>query len=150
MYCVIFDLDGTLCDGSKREHILYDKSLFVTTKERWEMFYSEMDKDDPIVPNVRLLKLLGESYFVIFLTARPEKYRELTLKWINKYIGKGIYSSLIMREDEEMGSVEFKENAYYDLEKEGYEPILILDDDLEVVKMFKEKGLPAYYCGEIK
>jgi len=149
MYCVIFDLDGTLCDTTHREHILRDRSLFLTTKERWNLFYSELINDSPIVPNVNLVKILKETYYVIYLTARPEKYRDLTNKWVSKYIGDEFYSSLIMREDEYLGAVEYKEKAYEELRKEGYEPILILDDDLDIVKMFKEKGLPAFYCGDI-
>lgn len=73
---IVFDIDGTIADISK---IL---PLWDTGKE---LFYSRLNEAVPVLPILRLcesLSFFGNSLY--FYTARPEKTREITIKWIEK------------------------------------------------------------------
>ena len=77
---VICDVDGTVADNNHRQHLL-GKS------RNWEAFFNEMENDQPIKNVLEMVKKKYENGFqIIFLTGRPEKYRSITKKWLEKYI----------------------------------------------------------------
>lgn len=86
--CVIFDVDGTLADTSKRRHLV--------EAGEWVKFF-EASVDDAVIPEVAmlyallkfnssLLKKKDMELNVVLLTARPETYREITEAWIKKHV----------------------------------------------------------------
>ena len=76
MKYVIFDLDGTLSDARWRDHL----------KPDWDAWTEMAELDQPIWPMLHLasrLQMVG--YRLIILTARSEKYQQMTERWLWKY-----------------------------------------------------------------
>ena len=75
---VIFDLDGTLSDCTHRNHYLEKTPIDL------DSFDALMHTDTVIAPIAFLLKNLS-GVIKIVLTARPDKYRKVTEKWLSDY-----------------------------------------------------------------
>ena len=83
---VICDIDGTIADNSHRQHYLLGK-------KDWKNFFLAIDKDKPILKILKKIECLYQDGFqIIFVTGRPEEYRELTQKWLKKYLNIMVYS----------------------------------------------------------
>lgn len=85
---VVVDLDGTLCNTGHRDHL--------AIAGQWDAFHGLMLEDEPWPDVQQMLALLdGAGYTVVGLTARPEKYRNQTMNWLDVYDIN--LDSLIMR-----------------------------------------------------
>lgn len=87
---VIVDIDGTVSKVGDR--LKYLKS----TPKDWDAFYDACFEDEPIQEIVDLVKVLQDTYRIVFCTGRRESTREVTEKWLEKY---GINSTLLMRKN---------------------------------------------------
>lgn len=76
---VIFDLDGTLCDTSHREHYLK------AGKVNWDAFNAACVDDAPRKDIISLLNLLSDDIRVEIWTGRNEKWREQTVRWLAEH-----------------------------------------------------------------
>lgn len=142
MTTVIFDIDGTLADASDRLHLL--KS---TTKD-WDKFHKESVKDKPIKELKRLHQCISDSNMeIVYVTARPEKYRELTEKWLHNNIQCSSSSwPLYMRKDSDFRPAEVvKEEILNTLRKTGRNVSMAFDDNKACIKMFRENGVMAFH-----
>jgi phosphoglycolate phosphatase-like HAD superfamily hydrolase len=73
---LLLDLDDTLADAAWRE----------TLKDDWDFYHSQSPHDKPVaevLATVRALFFAGWRIHVI--TARPERFREITLRWLIRY-----------------------------------------------------------------
>jgi phosphoglycolate phosphatase-like HAD superfamily hydrolase len=73
---LLLDLDDTLSDAVWRE----------TLKDDWDFYHSQSPNDKPVaevVATIRALFFAGWRIHVI--TARPERFREITLRWLIRY-----------------------------------------------------------------
>jgi len=124
---IVIDLDGTLVDSSHREP--YD--------------YKEI-KNDKVVRPVYDIMFWVSDYMpkvkVIILSGRNENCRVKTENWLDKNLVN--YDEIILNKNAE-NQVIFKEKAIKQLMKK-YNIFYCLDDNPEVVKMFKSLGLKAY------
>ena len=90
----IFDLDGTLSDGTHRLHLLPKKDLHLT--ESWSEFNGASIGDSPIQSTIDVANALYRSGMtVIILTGRSDEVKTETMIWLDRYGVK--YDSLIMR-----------------------------------------------------
>ena len=88
---VICDIDGTIADNSHRQH-------YLEGKRDWKSFFEEIENDKPILKILKKIEYLYQDGFqIIFVTGRPEEYRELTQKWLKKYLN--VNFSLFMRKN---------------------------------------------------
>lgn len=124
---IVIDLDGTLVDSSHREPYDYEKIM-----------------DDKVIMPVA--DMMGGNYLNIFsriniiLTGRSNDCFEKTVQWLTS---KGLrIHRAIFNEDKE-NQVVFKEKEIKKLMEE-YNILYCIDDNPEVVKMFKSLGLKAY------
>jgi len=76
---VICDLDGTLCDGTHREHFLQSE------KKNWYAYFLAMGDDSPIDFVIQWVKELAKDYTICIVSGRPDTYQTLTISWLDKY-----------------------------------------------------------------
>ena len=136
MKCVVFGLDGTLVDTSRRrlepETDAYDPAL--------------LKLDVAIGPMVRLCRLLCESDSVLIVSNRPERVSELTRSWLgNNFIRS---SGLFLRQNkDDHTAAEYKLAMLEYLMKDGYKPWLAIDSDATVVDAYRQTGLQTLLAG---
>lgn len=76
MICLI-DIDDTLADTAHRQHLIEEGG--------WDAFHGASRDDPPIPATIALLDALAASYHIVALTARPEKWRTLTMTWLVRH-----------------------------------------------------------------
>ena len=139
---IIFDIDGTLADISQRLHFIQGE------KKDWESFYGAMDKDQPIYEMALLLRVLlfttltDTEYEVVFVTGRPEKYREKTMKWLSNISRiENLNERLFMRKDgDHRQDYVVKREIVEKLKERG--PIrMAFEDRDQVVQMYRSLGI---------
>jgi hypothetical protein len=62
----------------------------VVVKKNWDAFFADQIKDEPYQPVMDILHALAFALNddkVIFVTARDERFREVSLEWLNLHIG---------------------------------------------------------------
>ena len=140
----IFDLDGTLSDGTHRLHLLPKKDLHLT--ESWSEFNGASIGDSPIQSTIDVANALYRSGMtVIILTGRSDEVKTETMIWLDRYGVK--YDRLIMRRasDNRKDTV-IKEEV---LRAIGLEHIkCAFDDSANVVKHFRSLGITTYQVTE--
>jgi len=134
MDCVIVDLDGTLSDCSHRLHYIE------SGKKNWNAFFENCLEDKVIEPMFNLLKILSKHYAIVILTARPEKNRFLTTKWLQD--NNIFYDVLLMRFDNDFSKPPLvKKKLLNNLINLGYNPVYSFDDRLDCFEMFRDAGV---------
>ena len=94
--CIVVDLDGTLCDVSRRRQ-------YVASKPRnWNAWNAGIINDRPIPQVLEVLNALKDRFPIFFVSGRSDDYRDVTLKWFEKYgIMEHDYNGLLMRKYED-------------------------------------------------
>jgi len=101
----IVDIDGTIADGSHREHILQAKPV------KWDKYFSLMGNDAPIMNIIQQVQELSKTHTICIMTGRPDTYQYITMDWLNKYDVPCDY--LFMRSaSERIPDYEVKERFY--------------------------------------
>ena len=141
MKAFIFDIDGVLSNPSHRiEH---------ANNKDWDKFNSIAYLDKPITGSVHICRSVdfANNHEIIFMTGRPEKFRDLTQKWLIDNIFSGVQRrklNLIMRPNGDFRrSSEYKLSEYEKL-KNSYNIIGVFEDNEYVVKMWQEQGLTCF------
>lgn len=130
---VICDIDGTIADTSRREHLVPD----------WDAFHADMENDPPFLDTIQLLSHLSGNYRVLMLTGRPEKYRTPTIRWLKRH---EIYHELVMRPDSDFNKAPILKWNILCERFGGDEGVLgnvfmVIDDQDKIVEHFRNKGL---------
>ena len=135
---VVFDMDGVLSDASRRQHYL-DRPF-----RDWEAFFQACGDDDLIAEVARLLDVLDPNLRVLLLTARPQRVRDQTLAWLQRY---GLrWDLLVMRDWDDYGSSRsYKQRVVGEFRDYGFELRLAFEDDRRNVDMFHAEGVPCVY-----
>jgi phosphoglycolate phosphatase-like HAD superfamily hydrolase len=135
---VVFDMDGVLSDASRRQHYL-DRPF-----RDWEAFFQACGDDDLIAEVARLLEVLDPDLRVLLLTARPQRVRDQTLAWLQRY---GLrWDLLVMRDWDDFGSSRsYKQRVVGEFREYGFELRLAFEDDRRNVDMFHAEGVPCVY-----
>jgi len=137
MKCYIFDIDGTLSNTAHRLHHIQK------SPKDWDSFFGaqHLDREHRHVVGVALLLALTTK--IVFCTGRPETYREVTRRWLNR-CGFDSYSPLYMRpandrRDDDIIKSELLDRMILD----GFDPIMAFDDRDRVVAMWRARGVPC-------
>lgn len=141
---VICDLDGTLCDTRHRDH--YARS------RQWDHFHECLDLDlsHPAVL-ILVTLLLDRGMPIVYLTGRPERYRQRTVQWLSNYHVWRTSTHLLMRPDDDHRSdVVSKFDLYHAFADahEGWRPLFVLEDRDRVVAMWRGLGLTCFQVRE--
>ena len=138
---IVVDIDGTIADISHRVHHLNNKPI------DWDAFYSECDKDRPIVNVIEIIRKLMEIYVIIFATGRSEDERAITSAWLLKNVPFLQTFTLLMRKSGDHRSdtvVKPESLSEYGLNPENV--AFILEDRNKVVNKWRELG---YTCLQV-
>lgn len=135
---IVVDIDGTVANHRHREHLIAGAS------PNWEAFFAGSGLDDPLPQGVALATERALDCVVIWLTGRPERYRQLTAHWL---AANGLpTANLNMRPDNDMRpAATFKAERLAQLSN-TYDIGLIIDDDELVVATLRQAGWPVHHA----
>lgn len=132
---ILCDIDHTLSNAFWRDHMIGGA---------WDDYHAASVKDEPLHDVVKLIKAMHRSGAVIIgLTARPEKWRKVTLDWLIKH--NVPIDELLMRGDtayHPAPEIKLKLVAERFTSPKD-EVAFIIDDRDDVVMAFKELGITA-------
>lgn len=133
---VLCDLDGTLCDITHR--LQYAKG---NTKD-WCKFFAGISEDTLRDSTMGLLAgYATQGHEIIFVSARPEDYREVTEEWLAKHCPLP-YATLIMRKANDKREDSIVKQQILDTYFKGKYPIYrVIDDRPRVIRMWRDNGL---------
>lgn len=130
---IICDIDHTLSNAFHRDTMIGGP---------WDDYHAASIHDEPLHDISRMIfHLYRARYFIVGLTTRPEKWRQLTMNWLVKH--EIPLDELLMRPDKDYRpSPEMK----LELAKERFPNILdevafVLEDRDDVCAAFKALGL---------
>ncbi len=143
MHAIICDLDGTICDTRHRQHFM------LGPKKDWASFYAGIP-NDPINEwcSDLLYRYADAGYQILFVTGRPEKYRDVTNHWVTDkmpwVLGMG---RLFMRTDGDYRADHMiKQEIYGQKILPVYKVRFVLDDRQQVVDMWRRNNLVCLQC----
>ncbi len=141
---IICDIDGTVADLTHRLHHVKDKD-----PKDWKTFFQEMGFDSLIKETQNLLiDFYSRGKTIIFVTGRPEDYREMTENWIDQN-GLGFAFTVIMRrKGDKRPDDEVKEqilNTYFPDRSVIHK---VIDDRPSVIRMWERNGLDIINVGK--
>jgi len=135
---VIFDIDGTLADISKRRHHIEKKP------KNWDAFFRGMSQDKAIHSIVRLCNILYESGLKILLcSGRSEEHRSETVQWLEEN-GVNYHELILRRDDDRRSDVIVKREMLAGLNRSKI--LFVVEDRSGVVEMWRSEGLVCLQC----
>ena len=160
---IVFDLDGTLADGSHREHFIKGE------KKDWDAFFEACHGDAPIVPAIATFQALrdkqvGDTHKLEIWSGRGEgknsSVRIKTLEWLRHWVGfgfcdlqpttwfagtmgKGI-GVRMRRHGDYTPDDKLKLGWLNAAREQGHPPDLVFDDRQRVVDMWRAEGVPCF------
>jgi len=145
MSVILVDIDGTLADITHRLHFIKGDRF---ADKDWDAFFDAMVDDTPIWFMVALVAALAAAHWdVIYVTGRPDIYRQQTSGWLDKQVtGERL---LYMRKagDRRPDDV-VKREILQQIRSDGFEPVMAIDDRKRVVDMWRAEGLICLQCAE--
>ncbi len=130
---VLCDIDGTIANNDHRQNLLKEFN-------DWDKFFSLLKDDEPIhVIIERVKQEVESSNHIVFLTGRPEKYREMTNDWLSKYFEDGF--SLLMRKDDDLrNKIIVKEEIFHgNFQKTQIKACF--ENDPQLIELWQRLGL---------
>lgn len=134
---VLCDVDHTIADAFWRDELIGGPG-------GWDAYHSASINDLPLNEMVMMISALRNSgMYIVGLTARPEKWRKLTLDWMIKH---GVqFDELIMRPDDNYDKahelkIKLAQERFPDL---ANEVAFLIDDQEDIITAFKGLGVPA-------
>lgn len=139
---VVVDIDGTVADCSHRQHHVRGD------KKDWKAFFAGMSDDTPRRDVWSDAYGLAEenNARIIFVSARPEDYREVTEEWLG-WMQMHHAHLLMRRSGDKRPDTEVKSDIY-DKYLSHYNIIKVFDDRPSVIQMWRDKGLDVEDVGE--
>ena len=138
---VVVDIDGTVADGTHRQHHLAGE------KKDWKTYFSLMSGDTPRHDVYeQAVKVAEDNYAeIVFVSARPEDYRMKTEQWLRE---NGMtYKALIMRPKGNKNPDTQVKGDIYERYLKQYTIVRVFDDRPSVIRMWREKGLEVEDVG---
>jgi phosphoglycolate phosphatase-like HAD superfamily hydrolase len=142
----IFDVDGTLVDVDPiLYHIVNQDRSTESFKKNFDKFHQDSINCSPHKDVVDMAWEVCNDVDVIIVTARKEKYRALTSRWL---VDNDVpHIALFMRQDND-----YRED--YDVKKDILEHINqywnvkhAVDDNPSIIQLWEENGIPTTKIG---
>lgn len=141
---VVFDLDGTLADNSRREHIAHRAAAAAKHGEPtgaiWDEFHEHIPDDHPVqaVADVLVALAMHPGHTIEIWTARPAKYKHLTVEWMKKH---GLpWDVLLMREDGDWRKAYILKLEWFLKRVPAARPKLVFEDHPETTRLLRAAG----------
>lgn len=136
--CYIFDIDGTLADCSHRLH-----HIKVGDKVDWDAFFADCAKDKPITHIIQLAQeLYKNGNTILYVSGRSDQCRDATIDWMNAHHCP-LGFLYMRRQGDHRPDHKVKSELLDQIIARGYRPIMAFDDRNQVVKMWRERGIPC-------
>jgi hypothetical protein len=89
----LFDIDGVLAAS-------WNRSALIDT-ESWDAFHAASVEDEPIEEILDIAHAMYETelWYIVLLTGRPEKWRNITMRWLLQHDAP--MHELLMRPDDD-------------------------------------------------
>ena len=139
---VIVDIDGTVADCTHRQHFVQN-----VQKKDWKGFFSQLHLDTPrkeVYEDACEVARENDAE-IVFVSARPEDYREGTERWLRD--NKMDYIALVMRrKGDSRPDTDVKRDIYNRYLKQ-YDVVKVFDDRPAVIRMWEAEGLDVEDVG---
>ena len=149
---VVFDLDGTLADASRRvnQYLICEKMGYPhkrTDGIDWESFFLACDEDEPIEPTIAVLHALyDQGHQVEIWTGRSDIAREKTEQWLLTHgVPGSVIQTMRMRARNDRTNDDKLKLSWG--ERFGM-PDLVFEDRNRVVDMWRRHGVTVYHVAE--
>ena len=141
MNWIVVDLDGTLNENEHRVHLAQAR--------KWDEFHEAAKGDFVCIPVREIIRAMSNSYKILLLTGRNERYRPMTMNWLQENHISPFINDLAMRPDEDFRpDIEMKicilESFFGTKENVLRSVLFCLDDRDRVVEGFRNYGLPCF------
>jgi len=138
---VVADLDGTLAHCEHRMKFI-DGSM---GKKKWKPFFDGM-ADDTVMDGTRqLLEDTYEGHPVVFVTGRPNDYRNTTEKWLKD--NDINYDALYMRPQGDYRPDTVVKQEIIDLYLDKDKIVMWLDDSPQIIEQVRKNGINTLKIG---
>ena len=128
---VIVDIDGTLSNDRWRQPKNDDIS--------WDEFHAMAKEDTTYEDMINFIGHLSSKYYIIGLTGRPEKFRQMTTLWLGMNVVA--MDELHMRPDDDYRKApDLKVAIALEMVKPPDKIILVIDNDTRVIEAFNALG----------
>ena len=143
---VICDIDGTISDTTHRLHYV---NVPEGQKKDWKGFFSEIE-NDPVRTDVMnmLIEYYNEGKTIIFMSGRPEQYREATLRWLAKYSMTFAYTVIMRRDGDKRPDTETKKELFEQHFPDKWVIHVVLDDRPSIVRLWRDMELNVIDVGK--
>lgn len=137
---IIVDLDGTLCNVDHRVHFVQG------IQKNWKEFNDRMGADTLYYWCFELITAMKkQGYAILFVTGRDDRYRPLTLTWLNQF--KIPYDELHMRKiGDYREDSDVKEEIYNSFIENKFQILFVVDDRKSVVDRWRKLELICLQC----
>ena len=135
---VIVDMDGTLAEISHIRHHVAGPG-----RRDFDRFHTESAFCPPIVDTVLWCEEMADlGHHILVVTARAEKWRSLTARWIDRHVTRPI-TDLAMRANRDFRpDYEVKRDIHSDLARR-FDIVHACDDNPNVIRLWTELGIPV-------
>jgi phosphoglycolate phosphatase-like HAD superfamily hydrolase len=142
MDCYIFDIDGTLADCSHRLHFIQG------VPKLWDAFFEACVDDKPIEHVIHMADSLWISgAAIVYVSGRSDQVRRSTLDWLREH-GLPAGKLYMRKQGDHRPDHVVKMELLDQLIADGYKPRMAFDDRNQVVKMWRERGIPCAQVAE--
>jgi len=138
---VIADFDGALCDvSSVRHHVLSQPKDF-------ELFHLEARGCPPHRESLDWCeRAVADGHVVIVATGRKEKFRGITVSWLNEHMPVPYHGPIMRADDDGRPDTEVKTDMYDHLVTQlGFRIVAAMDDAPHIVELWRSFGIPTYH-----
>ena len=144
----IFDIDNTLANVDHRWHHLRDGN------RNWKGWFDEQHKDEPYDAVFDVFHALAfdraDDEFIV-VTGRDERFREVSLEWLNRHVEWFANENLYMRpggnrEDDDKLKVNIVKNWLQ--RHPSYTVGAIFDDRHRIIDAFRAEGWYTFECNQ--
>lgn len=137
---VICDIDGTIANIDHRLHYVKEDP------KNWNSFFAELNNDEPRTEIIsKVLDKIKLGYELIYVSGRPESYREETIKWMRKH-DIPTAPILMRRSNDKRPDTEVKQEIY-DKYLKHYQIDCVFDDRPSVIRMWESNNLVVNNVG---
>lgn len=142
----VFDVDGTLVDVDPiLHHILNQDRSSESFKRNFDAFHKASMNCIPHKDVVDMVWEVCDTLDIIIVTARKEKYRALTSRWLKNH--NVPHDALFMRQDDDhREDYEVKKDILEHI-NEYWEVKHAVDDNPSIIKLWEENGIPTTKIG---
>jgi len=129
----IIDLDGTLCDDGHRVHY--------ANSGEYELYHRLCDLDSPHMVEAELVRAWSQrGGGIVYSTGRYSSKRQITEHWLSKHdLPFGLIFMRFTRDRRPAALI--KNEVLLNLIAQGNKIAFAMDDDDDVVAMYRENGI---------